>query len=59
MSRDMVYDANTDKESSVVHGIVLFKNTSDFHEKGTAGKKRVCRWLMKKRILKTEPRRNL
>ena len=33
MSRDMVYDANTDKESSVVHGIVLFKNTSDFHEK--------------------------
>ncbi len=38
MSRDMVYDANTDKESSVVHGIVLFKNTSDFSEKGTAGK---------------------
>ena len=41
MSRDMVYDANTDKESSVVHGIVLFKNTSDFHEKEQQEKARL------------------
>ena len=41
MSRDMVYDANTDKESFVVHGIVLFKNTSDFHEKEQQEKARL------------------
>lgn len=41
MFRDMVYDANTDKESSVVHGIVLFKNTSDFHEKEQQEKARL------------------
>lgn len=41
MSRDMVYDANTDKESYVVHGIVLFKNTSDFHEKEQQEKARL------------------
>ena len=33
MSRDTVYDAKTGKESPVVHGIILFRNTSDFHEK--------------------------
>lgn len=33
MSRDIVYDPKTDKESTVVHGIILFKNTSEFHEK--------------------------
>lgn len=33
MSRDMVYDSRTQQESRVVHGIILFKNTSEFHEK--------------------------
>ena len=33
MSRDTVYDSKTNKESTVVHGIILFKNTSEFHEK--------------------------
>ena len=33
MSRDIVYDPKTDKESTVVHGIILFKKTSEFHEK--------------------------
>lgn len=41
MSRDTVYDANTDKESSVIHGIILFKNTSDFHEKEQQEKERL------------------
>ena len=33
MSRDTVYDSKTNKESTVVHGIILFKDTSEFHEK--------------------------
>ena len=33
MSRDIVYDPKTDKENTVIHGIILFKNTSEFHEK--------------------------
>ena len=33
MSRDTVYDPKTNKESTVIHGIILFKNTSEFHEK--------------------------
>ena len=41
MSRDTVYDAKTDKESKVVHGIILFKNTSDFHEKEQQEKERL------------------
>ena len=41
MSRDTVYDAKTDKESQVVHGIILFKNTSDFHEKEQQEKERL------------------
>lgn len=41
MSRDTVYDTNTNKESSVVHGIILFKNTSDFHEKEQMEKERL------------------
>ena len=41
MSRDTVYDAKTDKESKIVHGIILFKNTSDFHEKEQQEKERL------------------
>ena len=41
MSRDTVYDAKTDKDSQVVHGIILFKNTSDFHEKEQQEKERL------------------
>ena len=41
MSRDTIYDAKTDKESKVVHGIILFKNTSDFHEKEQQEKERL------------------
>ena len=41
MSRDTVYDAKTDKESQVVHGIILFKITSDFHEKEQQEKERL------------------
>ena len=33
MSRDTVYDSRTNKESTVIHAIMLFKNTSEFHEK--------------------------
>ena len=33
MSRDTVYDSRINKESTVVHAIILFKNTSEFHEK--------------------------
>ena len=41
MSRDTVYDAKTNKESSVVHAIILFKNTSNFHEKEQQEKARL------------------
>ena len=41
MSRDTVYDAKTDKESKIVHGIIVFKNTSDFHEKEQQEKERL------------------
>ena len=33
MSKDTVYDSKLQKETTVVHGIILFKNTSVFHEK--------------------------
>ena len=33
MSKDTLYDSSTGREQIVVHGIVLFKNTSAFHEK--------------------------
>lgn len=32
MSRDTLYDSCTGREQIVVHGIILFKNTSAFHE---------------------------
>ena len=41
MSRDTVYDRRTNKENSVVHGIILFKNTSVFHEKDQQEKERL------------------
>lgn len=41
MSRDTVYDKRTNKESTVVHGIILFKNTSVFHEKDQKEKERL------------------
>ena len=41
MSRDMVYDSRTQKESRVVHGIILFKDTSEFHEKEHQEKERL------------------
>lgn len=41
MSRDMVYDSRTQQESRVVHGIILFKNTSEFHEKEQREKERL------------------
>lgn len=33
MSRDVLYDRTTGMEKTVVHGIMLFKDTSAFHEK--------------------------
>ena len=41
MSRDIVYDTKTNKESPVVHAIILFRNTSDFHEKEQQEKARL------------------
>ncbi len=41
MSRDTVYDSRKQKESSVVHAIILFKNTSEFHEKEQQEKERL------------------
>ena len=41
MSRDTVYDTKTNKESSVVHAIILFRNTSNFHEKEQQEKARL------------------
>ena len=32
MSKDTLYDSSTGREQIVVHGIMLFKNTSAFHE---------------------------
>ena len=33
MSKDTLYDSSTGREQIVVHGIMLFKDTSAFHEK--------------------------
>ena len=41
MSRDTVYDSELQKESTVVHGIILFKNTVVFHEKDQQEKERL------------------
>ena len=41
MSRETLYDNSTDQTSSVVRGIILFKNTSKFHEKEEREKERL------------------
>ncbi len=41
MSQDTVYDSRTNRESTVVHGIILFKDTSAFHEKEEQEKERL------------------
>ena len=41
MSRDTLYDSKTEKKRAVVHGIILFKNTSGFHEKEQQEKERL------------------
>ena len=33
MSQDTVYDNEKEREHTVVHGIIMFRNTSEFHEK--------------------------
>ena len=33
MSRDMLYDRALEQELPVIHGIILYKDTSEFHEK--------------------------
>lgn len=33
MSQDTVYDNEKEREQTVVHGIIMFRNTSEFHEK--------------------------
>ena len=33
MSQDTLYDNETERERTVVHGIIMFRNTSVFHEK--------------------------
>ena len=46
MSRDTVYDSELQKESTVVHGIILFKNTAVFHEKEQHEKFKVVRFTV-------------
>lgn len=41
MSRELLYDRETGKERSAVHGIILFKNTSEFHKKEEEEKERL------------------
>ena len=41
MSQDTVYDAENEKENTVIHGMILFKDTSVFHEKEQQEKKRL------------------
>lgn len=41
MSRELLYDRETGKEHSAVHGIILFKNTSEFHKKEEEEKERL------------------
>ena len=33
MSQDMIYDNEKEREQTVVRGIIMFRNTSEFHEK--------------------------
>ena len=41
LSRELLYDRETGKERSAVHGIILFKNTSEFHKKEEEEKERL------------------
>ena len=41
MSQDTLYDEKTNRETPVVHGMILFKNTSAFHEKEQQEKERL------------------
>lgn len=41
MSKDTVYDSELQEETTVVHGIILFKDTSVFHEKEQQEKERL------------------
>ena len=41
MSQDLLYDRETRKERSVVHGIILYKNVSEFHKKEQQEKERL------------------
>ena len=41
MSQELLYDRETRKERSAVHGIILFKNTSEFHKKEEQEKERL------------------
>lgn len=58
MSRDTVYDSKTNKESTVVHGIILFKNTSEFHEKEVKENERL-KIAIEEAVPKIVPRQNL
>ena len=41
LSKDTVYDSELQEETTVVHGIILFKDTSVFHEKEQQEKERL------------------
>ncbi len=41
MTRETVYDSDTGDERSIVRGMIMFKDTSEFHEKAEAEKKRL------------------
>ena len=41
MSQDTLYDEKTNREIPVVHGMILFRNTSVFHEKEQQEKERL------------------
>ncbi len=41
MSRDTLYDSTTKRESSVIRGIILYKDTSGFHEQEQKEKERL------------------
>ena len=40
-SRETMYDSRTGQESAIIHAIILFKNTSSFHEKEEQEKERL------------------
>lgn len=55
MSRELLYDRETGKERSAVHGIILFKNTSEFHKKKKR-KKNGCKKRCRRPMQKAKPR---